>query len=323
MLKVGIIGTGRYVPESIVKNDDLSMLVETNDEWIYSRTGIRERHISFKEDTSVLAYNAGKEALESAGIKPEEIDLIIVATCTPDYNTPSTSCIVQEKIGAINAFAFDLNAACAGFIYATITASKFIASGQYKKALVVGVDLVSKLIDWNDRNTCILFGDGAGAAVISQVSRGGFGAEDIRSDGRMSMAITGGKNPNITSLHEKAPFEKNYLQMNSKAVWDFAVRKVPVSIQEVLHKSGLTLDDIKYVIPHQANTRIIDYIAKRLSAPREKFYTNMEHYSNTSAGSVPIALDELNKNGYLNEGDKIIVCGFGGGVTWGSLVVEW
>lgn len=318
-----IIGFESYVPKNNITNDDLSNIVETSDEWIYTRTGISKRCISTKENTSDFATNVGKSLLEKTNTSPEDIDIIIVATITPDYLTPSTACIVQGNLGAKNALAFDINVACSGFVYAISIADKFIKSGIYKNALVIGAETLSKLIDWQDRSTCVLFGDGSGGALLCKDDVDNFVlAEDLKSDGGSWQAITGGKinlnNPFIEN-NENSDF---YLSMNGRDVFTFATKTVPKSINSVLEKSNLTLDDIKYIVPHQANLRIVEVIAKKLKISLDKFYLNLQDYGNTSAASIPIALSEMFKNNLLKKGDKIIITGFGAGLTWASMLIQ-
>lgn len=323
MLNTGILAADCYAPENIVTNDDLSKIVDTNDEWIYSRTGIKHRHISEGENTSQLCIKVAQRLLEKSRVKPEEIDLIIVGTITPDYSTPSTACIVQGAIGAQNAFAFDISAACSGFVYSLSIADKFIKSGNYKKALVIGAETLSKITDWKDRSTCVLFGDGAGGAILEPREQGGILAEDLHAKGIDGLKLTAGERQveNMATSPEK---ENNpYLVMDGKAIFNFATKVVPQSVALLAEKSGVNMDEIKYIVPHQANSRIIDIVARKLNVPKEKFYLNIQEYGNTSAASIAIALGEMSNKGLLQKGDKIIITGFGAGLTWGSMLIEW
>ncbi|NLK26932.1 MAG: ketoacyl-ACP synthase III [Clostridiales bacterium] len=325
MRHVRIIGTGSYAPDNIMSNDDIAKLVETNDEWIKSRTGIKERRISTKETSSDMAYEAALRAVQAAETDPNEIDLIICATITPDYCMPSVACQVQGRLKAENAAAFDLNAACTGFVYALTTASQFLQTGMYQKALVIGVDTISKIIDWQDRSTCVLFGDGAGAAVLSATSdRRGIIASTLNSDGSKHAFLyceaVPLSNPYVESLEERtAPS----IRMLGQEVFKFAVRNVTDTIQTVLEKANREGKDIKYIIPHQANYRIIEAVAKNCKLPIEKFFMNLERYGNTSSASIGIALDELVQTGELHRGDTIILVGFGGGMTGGAILIDW
>lgn len=325
-----ITGTGSCLPEQIVTNEDLSKVVDTSDEWISSRTGIRERHLAKDETTASMAAEAGRRALQDAGIGAEEVDLLIVGTITGDYVTPSTSCEVQEILGAVNAVAFDINAACAGFMFALHTAHAYLQSGIYKTALVLGAETLSKIMDWKDRSTCVLFGDGAGAAVVRAFEKGkaedkaagGILAFEQGSDGRKGKVLSCLGRKNNNPLIEN-PFIPSYVSMNGQEVYKFAVNTVPASIQKVLELAGLETGDIKYFVLHQANIRILQAVAKRLKADMEKFPVSLDHCGNISAASVPILLDEMNRKGMLEKGDKIVMSGFGGGLTWASAVLEW
>lgn len=324
-----ILGTGSYAPERIVTNDEMSEVVETSDEWIRTRTGICTRHIAVGESTSQMAAKASARALESAKIRAEDLDLILLATSSPDYCFPGGACEVQAALGAVRAAAFDISAACSGFVFALATANAFIKAGMYQTILIIGADCLSKLTDWSDRRTCVLFGDGAGAAVVQAVAEpvpGTGGSGIIRS----VMHADGTKGPVLSCLARSggSAFDGHspqlgYIEMDGQEVFKFAVKKVPESIHEVLSGSGLTLDDIKCFVLHQANERIFEAIAKRLGQPMEKFPMNIACYGNTSAATVPILLDELNRDGKLTAGDKIIVAGFGGGLTWGAVLLEW
>lgn len=320
-----IVAFDKYTPETTVTNDELSKIVETSDEWIASRTGISKRCISKDADTSLLATNVAKSLLKKANINAEDIGIIIIATITPDYLTPSTACIVQGNIGAKNAIAFDINAACSGFVYALSVADKFLKSGIYKNALVIGAEVISKIVDWTDRSTCVLFGDGAGGVLLqSSEKENSIISEDLKADGRCWQDITGGKinlkNPFIIKQDENN--QHLFLQMNGRNVFNFATKTVPVNIKEVLAKANSSLDEIKYIIPHQANLRIVEVVAKKLGVPIEKFYLNLKNFGNTSSASIPIALAEMIEQNLLKKGDKVILTGFGGGLTWGSMLIN-
>lgn len=323
MFNSKIIGFESYVPQNSITNDELSKLVDTSDEWIYTRTGISKRCLSTKENTSDFAINVAKKLLENNNVSAEDIDIIIVATITPDYLTPSTACIVQGNIGAKNALAFDINVACSGFVYALSVADKFLKSGLYKNAIVIGAETLSKLIDWKDRGTCVLFGDGSGGALLTaSKDYNSILSEDLKADGASFKAITGGKIPNVNPFTEEKEEEGFYLQMNGRDVFNFATKTVPKSVNEILKKANITLDDVKYIVPHQANSRIVEVVAKKLGVSLDKFYLNLQTYGNTSAASIPIALAEMSKNKLLQKGDKIIITGFGGGLTWASMLVQ-
>ena len=316
-----IIGTGSAVPEQIVTNEDLSKIVETSDEWISSRSGIKERRVAKEETTTSLAILAGKRALENAGIASEEIEVIIVATCTPDYFFPNTACQVQDAIGAKHAVAFDLSAACSGFLFALSTAQAYIKGGIYQKALIIGTETMSKMIDWSDRSTCVLFGDGAGAAVVSAEETGVLDLVQ-KSDGT-GKGVLSCKARETRNLLNHESETKEYLYMEGQPVFKFAVKTVPECVEEVLKKAEVKKEEIRYYILHQANSRIIQSVAKRLKEPEEKFPMNLSLYGNTSAASIPILLDEMNRNGMLNQGDKLVLSGFGAGLTWGAVLLEW
>lgn len=316
-----IIGTGSAVPEQIVTNEDLSKIVETSDEWISSRSGIRERRVAKEENTTSLAILAGKRALENAGVTAEEIEVIIVATCTPDYFFPNTACQVQEAIGAKHAVAFDLSAACSGFLFALSTAQAYIKGGIYQKALIVGAETMSKMIDWSDRSTCVLFGDGAGAAVVSAEETGVL--ELVQKSDGTGKGVLSCKARETRNLLNHESETKEYLYMEGQPVFKFAVKTVPECVEEILEKAEVKKEEIRYYILHQANSRIIQSVAKRLKEPEEKFPMNLSLYGNTSAASIPILLDEMNRNGMLNRGDKLVLSGFGAGLTWGAVLLEW
>jgi 3-oxoacyl-[acyl-carrier-protein] synthase-3 len=315
-----------YVPERVLTNKELEQMVETNDEWIVSRTGISERRIAAKEQASSdLAYEAALEALGNAGLSAEELDLIIVATVTPDMSFPSTACVLQSRLGAKNAAAFDLSAACSGFIYGLANASGLISSGMYKNALVIGAECLSRITDYTDRNTCILFGDGAGAVVIGQVPEGrGFQSFVLGADGsggELLKARAGGSRDPITPevLDEK----RQFIYMAGKEVFKFAVKIMGSAAEEALVKAGIDKSEIDLLIPHQANIRIIQSALERLELPEEKCVVNINRYGNVSAASIPIALAEAARENRINPGDKLLFVGFGGGLTWGASVLVW
>ncbi|PES14128.1 beta-ketoacyl-ACP synthase III [Bacillus cereus] len=308
-MNVGILGIGRYVPEKVVTNHDLEKIMDTSDEWIRTRTGIAERRIADDTiDTSYMAVEAAKKALEDAGVSGEDIDLILVATVTPDRAFPAVACVIQEAIGAKHAAAMDVGAACAGFMYGMITAQQFIQTGTYKNVLVVGSDKLSKIVDWNDRNTAVLFGDGAGAIVMGAVSEGrGVLSFELGADGG------GGKHL----------YQDEYVMMNGREVFKFAVRQLGESCLRVLDKAGLTKEDVDFLVPHQANIRIMESARERLNLPQEKMSMTIEKFGNTSASSIPIAMVEELQNGRIQDGDLIILVGFGGGLTWGAVALRW
>ncbi|ARK30484.1 beta-ketoacyl-ACP synthase III [Halalkalibacter krulwichiae] len=312
MKSVGIIGVGAYVPENVVSNLDLETSVATSDQWIRSRTGIEERRIaSEEEDTSHMAVIAARRALDDASLHPEDIDLILVATATPDYVFPTVACMVQEALGIRHIPAMDLSAACSGFVYALVTGKQFIETNTYKNVLVVGSEKFSKIVDWSDRNTCVLFGDGAGAVVLSEVSDGkGILSFELGADG------TGGK-------HLFVDNQTNYVAMNGSEVFKFAVRQMPDSCLQVIKKAGLSKEDVDFLVPHQANIRIIDAARQRLGLDKEKVSTTVTKHGNTSAASIPLALFSEIEKGSINDGDIVVIVGFGGGLTWGSVCLKW
>ena len=323
-MAIRIIGTGSYLPKKVADNHFLSTIVDTDDEWIRQRTGIKERHLSNgKEGTTYMATHAAEAALENAGITADELDMIIVATVSADTYVPSTSCQVQGAIGAIRATCFDLNAACSGFLFAMNTAYAYIEMGMAKTILIIGAETLSREVDWSDRSSCILFGDGAGAAIMRQEEgKGGLIASVTGSDGSQGDVLTckgrGIQNPFLQSKRKK-----DYLRMEGQAVFRFAVTMVPRCIKQILKKTGYDTEDIKFFVLHQANVRILELIAKRLKVDIDKFPMNLDHYGNTSSASIPILLDELNRNNLLEPGDKIVLSGFGGGLTWGAVLIEW
>ena len=323
---VSIIGTGSYVPERVLTNAELEKLVETSDEWITSRTGIKERRIAAEgENTSDLASKAALAAMENAGITAEEIDLILVATVTPDMFVPSTACFVQTKIGAKNAACFDVSAACSGFLYAIEIAQQFITSHTYDTILVIGAEKLSSIVDWTDRNTCVLFGDGAGAAVLQHRSGGhGVISTFMGSDGRLSeiLQIPGGGSRFPVSK-ENADQRLNCIKMNGKETYKHAVNSMLDAATRALADANIKASDLACIIPHQANLRIIEAIASRMDLPMERFVINLDRYGNTSAAAVAIALDEANRTGRMQVGDYVLLVVFGGGLTWASSVIQW
>lgn len=316
-----IIGTGSYAPENIVTNDDLAKIVETSDEWIQERTGIRERRIGIEEGTGFMAAKAAEKALEDAGVKAEEIELIILATSSPDNCFPNGACQVQAAIGAVHATAFDISAACSGFEFALSTVQAFIQAGVYKTALVIGADCLSKMTDWSDRGTCVLFGDGAGAAVV-RAEETGIIHSVMGADGAKGSVLSCVARSTGNFLDGKTP-ELGYMYMDGQEVFKFAVKKVPECIRQLLDESHTDIEDVKYFVLHQANSRICESVAKRLKQPMEKVPMNIDRYGNTSGATVPILLDELNRTGKLSHGDKLVLAGFGGGLTWGAVLLEW
>lgn len=324
-MAVRIIGTGNYLPKKIADNNFLSTIVDTDDEWIQQRTGIKERHLSNgKEGTTYMATRAAEAALENAGIDAQELDMIIVATVSADTYVPSTSCSVQGAIGAIRATCFDINAACSGFLFALNTAYAYIEIGMAKTVLIAGAETLSREVDWSDRGSCILFGDGAGAAIVrkEEGEAGGLIASVTGSDGSQGDVLTC-KGRGIQNPFHNSKRKKDYLRMDGQAVFRFAVTTVPRCIKQILKKTETDTEEIKYFILHQANIRILELIAKRLKVDMEKFPMNLDRYGNTSSASIPILLDELNRNGLLERGDKIVLSGFGGGLTWGAMLIEW
>jgi len=324
MNNVKIIGTGSYIPQRKVNNDELSKLVDTNDEWIMSRTGIKERRISTGENTSELATKAALKALKNSNITPEDLDLIILATITPDAFMPSTACLVQANIGAVNALCFDISAACSGFIYGLDIATAMLKSGKRKTALVIGAETLSKIVDWKDRNTCVLFGDGSGCAILKISEESGISEFYSGSDGTKGEFLTTYAVPLINPFVETESIQtKSLITMNGTKVFKFATKIMSECIENIIKDNGESLDNIKYIVPHQANNRIIEYTAKKLGINVDKFFVNLEDHGNTSSASVPIALDELNSLGLLKSGDKIILVGFGGGLTYASVLITW
>lgn len=323
---IGILGTGSAVPEGVLTNAQLEAMVDTSDEWIVTRTGIRERRIADQGTASShLAYEAALKALERAQIQAEDLDLIICATVTPDMAFPATACLLQDRLG-INAIpAFDLSAGCSGFGYALTVAESMLRGGPYKKALVVGVDILSRITDYEDRSTSVLFGDGAGAAILGEVPNGfGFLASELGADGASGgvLQLPGGGSLQPASL-ESVHGRQHFIKMQGSDVFKFAVRILEESAKRVVAKAGLAMEDVVWVVPHQANIRIIRSAANRLEIPEERFFVNVDRYGNTSAASIGLALDELAQTGDLKHGDYVVLVGFGAGLTWSALVLRW
>ncbi|MEK4285550.1 beta-ketoacyl-ACP synthase III [Ureibacillus sp. FSL K6-0165] len=310
-MNAGILGLGKYVPEKIVTNFDLEKILDTNDEWIRTRTGIQERRIAREdEDSSDMAYEAAKEALENSGISPEQIGLILVATVTPDRAFPSVACQLQERLGASNAAAMDISAACSGFIYALATAKLYVESNSYDYVLVVGAEKLSKITDWKDRNTAVLFGDGASAAVVGKVSEGrGILAFELGADG------TGGKYLKMN--------DEDFIYMNGREVFKFAVRQMGATALSVIEKAGLSKEDVDFLVPHQANIRIMEAARERLELDEDKLSKRIHKYGNTSSSSIGLALKDELDEGKIKDDDIVVLVGFGGGLTWGGAVIKW
>lgn len=314
-----VIGTGSYVPDNVVTNDDLSKLVDTNDEWISKRVGIKERRISQTDTTLDMGTKASFAALENAGLKGTDIDLIVTATISSDTACPSTACMIQNRIGA-DCMAFDVSAACAGFLFAVETAMGYICRGKAKRVLIVCAERMSKLLDWTDRGTCVIFGDGAAAVVLEATEEGLYesvfnvkGGDDV-----LKIPATNGSSP-FYQLESESP----YLFMNGQETFKFAVNSITHDIAAVLENAGIAKEDIAHVVPHQANIRIIYFAQKKTGIDLDKWYVNIDRYGNVSGASIPIALDEMNRSGILKKGDKILLAGFGGGLASGALVFEW
>ncbi|MEG0774040.1 beta-ketoacyl-ACP synthase III [Clostridium sp.] len=322
MKNIEIIGTGSYAPNHVVTNEMLEKLVDTSNEWIVSRTGIESRHISKGEEASDLATKAALEALKDSNVSTVEIDLIIVATCSPDSLVPSVACKVQKNIGAVNAMAFDINAACSGFIFGVDIAKSFMNSGRFSTALVIGTETLSKIVNWKDRNTCVLFGDGAGAAVLKVSDFNGVSYINSKSEGEKWEALTCGiplENPFMTS----ESLANNKIAMEGKEIYKFAVRIMESEFNRILNEAQLAKEDIDFIVPHQANIRMIEAFSKKINVSLDKFIINLNKYGNTSGASIPIALDEANKNNSFKKGNKIVIIGFGGGLTYGSALITW
>lgn len=324
-VKVGILGLGKYLPGKVLTNKDLERIVDTTDEWITTRTGIKERRLARDDEaTSDMATEAAKRALKDAGLKPEDIDLIIVATITPDMFFPATACLVQEKIGARQVPAFDISVACSGFIYGLAIAKQFISSGIYKHALIIAAEKLSSITDWSDRSTCVLFGDGAGAAVLGPVDKGGILSMCLGADGKQGDLIklpAGGSR--IPATKKSIEDKLHFIKMNGAELFKHAVRIMADAALEATRPLGLKADDLNLVIPHQANIRILNAAAKRMGLSQDKIYLNIEKYGNMSAASSAVALVEAVEEGRIKKGDKILLDAFGGGLTWGAIVIEW
>jgi len=322
----GIIGIGCYLPEKKLTNQDLEKMVDTSDAWITERTGIKTRHIAAPDQaTSDLAYEAAIRALADADTKPEELDLIIVATESPDYKYPSTACLLQARLGAKNAAGFDLSAGCSGFVYGLGIGSQSIVSGLYKKILLVGAETLSRITDWTDRNTCVLFGDGAGAAVLGRVEEGyGVLSLDLGADGsggsHLIQPAGGSRKP---TTHETVDAHEHLIHMDGQDVFKFAARRMPYACRKVLQKAGMTIDDVALLVPHQANLRIIDNAIDRLRIDRDRVWINIDKHGNMSAACVPVCLTEAQEAGRLKKGDNVILVAFGAGLTWAGALVKW
>ncbi|OOM13590.1 beta-ketoacyl-ACP synthase III [Clostridium saccharobutylicum] len=323
MSNVKIAGIGAYLPSLVVTNDRISELVETNDEWIVQRTGVSERRISEGENTSDIATKAAEIALERAGVDAKDLELIIVATISPDMFIPSVACLVQSNLDADKAACFDISVACSGFVYALEIAKGLMNSMNYKNALVVGAEVLSKVTDWTDRGTCILFGDGGGAAVLKQSDEVGLIKSYLRSDGKKGDALTIGAADIDTPFSKEKVLKDRVIKMNGREVLRFAVSAIFDGVNEVVKNTNISLDEVKYIVPHQANYRIIKSAAEKLKLGEDKFYLNLDKVGNTSSASVPIVLNEMYEKGLLKKGDKIILVAFGGGLTYGSTLLEW
>lgn len=330
MIRTRIIGTGSYVPPDILTNDNLSEMVDTSDEWIRTRTGICNRHIAKDMDNADMAYNAARNAVEDARIEASKIGLIIVATSTPDYAFPNQASLVQANLKAVNAMCFDVSAACSGFITALDIAASMLKAGSYKYALVIGSEKMSEIVNWKDRSVCVLFGDGAGAVVLKAVDNNtedvtgdlvgherGIIDSNIYNDGTGASVLTGGRRFSDSCSTDI------FIHMDGQEVFKFAVKSVPTAIETLLHNNNMDINDVDKFILHQANVRIIESVAKRLKADKDKFPVNLNEYGNTSSASIPILLDELNRNGSLKQGEKLILAGFGAGLSWGSILLVW
>lgn len=323
-----IVGTGSALPARVVTNKELESFLDTSDEWIKERTGISSRRAATTETTTSLAAEACLKALEDAGKKPEDVDLILAATVSPDCTFPCLACEIQAAIGADSATAYDINAACAGFLFALNSATAYIECGMYKNALIVGAEVLTKIVDWTDRSSCILFGDGAGAAFIEATEEEGVVAMEQGANGKKGMVLYRYETPVQNPFCDKAAQENEepkseFLVMNGQEVFRFAISQVPQSIHKVLEKAGWDISEVDHFVLHQANARIIQTIAKRLGEPEEKFPTNIEKYGNMSSACIPVLLDELNKAGKLKRGEKLILSGFGAGLTYGATALIW
>lgn len=324
MIAVKVTGTGSSLPEKIVTNFDIEKIVDTSDEWIQERTGIAQRHISTGESVASLSYAAAKNALEMAGKSPEEVDLILVATCSPEMLLPCCACQVQSSLGAKNAVAFDINAACSGFVFGLSVANAYIQTGLYKNALIIGAEVLSKIVDWSDRSTCVLFGDGAGAVFVEGVESKKPGIISISqgSDGSKGMVLACEDRAIVNPYTENVQ-KPGYVTMDGQEVYKFAVRQVALCIEDALEKAGLKIEDVDHFVLHQANIRIIEGVAKRLKADYNKFPSNLKNVGNMSSATIPVLLDELNRAGAFKAGEKVVLSGFGAGLTYGACVMNW
>lgn len=328
MKRIGIVGTGSYLPEKVLTNYDLEKIVDTSDEWIYTRTGIKERRVAAPDQAaSDLAKIASERALEAAGMKPEEIELIIMATITPDTHCPAGANWLEAKLGAVNAVSMDITAACTGFIFALSVAEQYLKNGTFKNALVVASEVMTRTVDWTDRTSCILWGDGAGAVVLKEVDGdSGILSIHIHTDGANgdSLLLPGGGSKTTPISHESVDRKLHFLRMiEANHSFKVAVKRFSEACEEAVAHNGITLDDVKVIIPHQANLRIIQGMAKRLGVPMEKVFVNIERYGNMSSATVPVALDEAVRRGIVRKGDLVLLTAFGGGLTWGSALIRW
>ncbi|MCL2407267.1 MAG: ketoacyl-ACP synthase III [Defluviitaleaceae bacterium] len=322
-----IVTAARSLPELVVTNDDLAKFIDTSDEWIFTRSGIRKRHISRGETVASLSADVFKQLVSKAGITVDDIDFLIITTVTPEYLTPSSATFVLGEVGAKNAFGFDLNAACTGFVYGVSVADKLLRSGVYKRGIVIGADILSKICDWEDRSTCVLFADGAGG-ILMEATDGANScilAEDLHTDGAKATELRGYKlpikNPWYNELDHTA--DEPYVIMDGKAIYDFVTTEIPKSVRSILEKADVSSDEVKYVVCHQANARIIETVAKKLKTSIDKFKITITNFGNTSSSSMPLALSDMFDKGEVEKGDKIIITGFGAGLTWGSVLVQF
>ncbi len=327
-MKLQVLSVALEVPQKKVSNNDIAESLDTSDEWIYSHTGIKYRFIAEGEKASDLGAAAARKALSSAGMTAAEVDMIIVATSTPDYlSFPATACVIQEKLGIASCIAYDLSAACSGFVYAFSAAANAMRAGEVQNALIIGSEIFSSIVNWQDRSTCILFGDGAGAALLSNNPKKIHVSKELQSDVISSFLCSTAKdNMSLVRVPEKENEEENsahYVEMNGRKVYTFAINAIVETMQTLCKKSGMSIDDIDYIVPHQANSRIISAAASRLKVPEEKFFINIKHYANTSAASIPIALADMRSRGLLKRGASIAMVGFGAGLTYGGVLLRW